>query len=359
MKMRAIKFLVILTALTAGLTTISSVSAQSKPRFRVAWSIYTGWMPWDYANRSGVLKRWADKYGVDIELVRMKYVPSVTAFTNKAVDAVVVTNMEAFDLPAAAGVDTTVPIVGDYSNGNDAVQVRDGLGLNDLKGQKVYLAEGTVSQYLLNRCLETKSKLTERDVTIANADEDTIAPVFIKTPSQKAVVTWNPMVMQIAQQPGVRSVCTSADIPGEILDLMVVRTDVVQKNPNLAKALTGAWYEVMNLMTRRGDQRATAALNYMAKASGATLTEFQAQLQTTAMLYTPQSAVAFTESAELKTKMNFVRQFCFSHDLLGPGVKTVDSVGIQYPDRTVQGDAKNVKLRFDTTYMRLAAEGKL
>lgn len=355
--------LVIVFALFAGtfVLSFSTADAQNRPRFRVAWSIYAGWMPWDYAGSSGILKKWADKYNIKIDLTRMDYVPSVEAFVAKKVDAVTVTNMEALDMPAASGIDTTSIITGDYSNGNDAVQTREGIGFNNLRGQRVYLAELTVSHYLLNRCLELKTggKLTERDVMLVNTSDADIASAFIADKSQKVVVTWNPMVMQIAQQPGVRNICTSADIPGEILDLMVVRTDVLQANPNLGKALVGAWYEVVSLMSRRGDQRATQALNVMAKASAATLTEFQSQLQTTAMFYTPQSAVQYTESAEIKQKMDFVRQFCFRNSLLGQNAKSVNVVGIQYPDGTFQGDRNNVKLRFDSSYMRLAAEGKL
>ena len=34
---------------------------KSVPSFRVAWSHYTGWEPWGYADSSGILKKWADK----------------------------------------------------------------------------------------------------------------------------------------------------------------------------------------------------------------------------------------------------------------------------------------------------------
>lgn len=355
--------LAVALSLIAGIFVIgfSTADAQNRPRFHVAWSIYAGWMPWDYAQNSGILKKWADKYNITIDLTRMDYVPSVEAFVAKEVDAVTVTNMEALDMPAASGIDTTALIVGDYSNGNDAVQTRENINFNNLSGQRVYLAELTVSHYLLNRCFELKTggKLTERDITLVNTSDADIAPAFIADKSQKVVVTWNPMVMQIAQQPGVRNICTSADIPGEILDLMVVRTDVLRANPSLGKALTGAWYEVLGVMSRRGDQRATQALNYMAKASGATLAEFESQLRTTAMFYTPQSAVQYTESAEIKNKMDFVRQFCFRNGLLGQNARSVDVVGVQYPDGTVQGDRNNVKLRFDSSYMKLAANSQL
>jgi len=37
----------------------------------------------------------------------------------------------------------------------------------------------------------------------------------------------------------------------------------------------------------------------------------------------------------------------------------VDAVGIEFPGGTVLGSRSNVKMRFDPTYVKLAAEGKL
>ncbi len=74
--------------------------------------------------KSGILRKWADKYNVNIRVQRFDYAPSLDAFVAKNIDACAMTNMEALDMPAAAGVDTTSIITGDYSNGNDAVLVR-------------------------------------------------------------------------------------------------------------------------------------------------------------------------------------------------------------------------------------------
>jgi NitT/TauT family transport system substrate-binding protein len=37
----------------------------------------------------------------------------------------------------------------------------------------------------------------------------------------------------------------------------------------------------------------------------------------------------------------------------------VDDVAIRYPDGSVQGKADRVRLRFDVSYMQMAAQGKL
>ncbi len=352
-----LRFLVVALIVLLSVTALSHSNAWAKPKFTVAWSIYVGWQPWDYAYHSGIVQKWADKYDIEIDLVRMDYIPSVEAYVAEKVDACVMTNMEALDMPAASGISTSVIILGDFSNGNDAVLTRDGLDIKDLAGNKIYLVELSVSHYTLVRALEM-NKLSEPDVTIFNTSDSDIAAAFIANKKQKAVVTWNPLVMQILQEPGVTKVFDSSHIPGEILDLMVVRTKVLDKHPQLGKALTGAWYEVMKIMSQRGSA-ADDAMTVMAESAGCSLTEYKQQLRTTAMYYNPQDAVDYTSSAEVKDKMNYVRKFCFSHGLLGENAASEDEVGIKYPDGSIQGDEQNVQMIFNITFMQLAANGKL
>ncbi len=55
------------------LTFNQAVSAAEKTSFKVAWSIYVGWMPWDYAESSGILKKWADKHGLHVAIALEPY----------------------------------------------------------------------------------------------------------------------------------------------------------------------------------------------------------------------------------------------------------------------------------------------
>ena len=56
--------------------------------------------------------------------------------------------------------------------------------------------------------------------------------------------------------------------------------------------------------------------------------------------------------------MKNIAEFSFSHGLLGEGAANAQFVGIQTP-AGVYGDETNIKLRFDPTYMQMAAENKL
>src|SRR5437660_102384 len=126
-----------LLILVTSIAMASSSAFAQKPSFTVGWSVYVGWNPYHYMAKSGILKKWADKYGVNIKVQRFDYAPSLDAFVAKNIDACAMTNMEALDMPAASGVETTSIITGDFSNGNDALLVRNGLTLQTLAGKKV------------------------------------------------------------------------------------------------------------------------------------------------------------------------------------------------------------------------------
>ncbi|MCK5933880.1 MAG: putative urea ABC transporter substrate-binding protein [Fulvimarina manganoxydans] len=352
------KMLASALALTAAtiLATPSASFAQEKTDFSVCWSIYAGWMPWGYMQDSGILKKWADKYGLTIEAVQINdYVESINQYTAGQYDGCSMTNMDALSIPAGGGVDTTALIVGDYSNGNDGIVLK-GEGedtLEKIAGQSVNLVELSVSHYLLARALDTVG-LSERDITVVNTSDADLVAAY-QTPDVTAVVTWNPLLSTIKAMPESHEVFDSSQIPGEIIDLMVVNTDTLQANPDFGKALTGAWYETMELM-QSGDEEALSA---MAAASGTDLQGYKDQLATTQMFYKPAQAVDFTKADKLPETMTFVANFLFDHGILGTGAPSADFVGIAYPGDKTTGDTNNIKLRFDTTYMQMAADGSL
>ncbi|WP_024872262.1 putative urea ABC transporter substrate-binding protein [Tolumonas lignilytica] len=333
-----------------------SVPAFAKEKFKVAWTIYAGWMPWDYAAQSGIIKKWADKYGIDIDVVQVNdYVESINQYTAGGFDGCVMTNMDALTIPAAGGVDSTALIVGDYSNGNDGIVLKGKSSLKDIKGQPVNLVQLSVSHYLLARALETQG-MSEKDVKVVNTSDADIVSAYT-TKDVTAAVTWNPLLSEILKQPDSHLVFDSSKIPGEIIDLMVVKTDKLKAHPELGKALTGAWYEIMSEMSG-SDAKAKEARTAMAKASGTDLAGYDQQLKATNMFYQPANAVLFTTDPHLKLTMQMVAEFSMQHGLLGDNAPSAESIGVETPSG-IYGDKNNVKLRFDPSYMQMAADGKL
>ena len=344
-------------AIAVFLLALAPFSAFAKDDYKIAWSIYVGWMPWDYAAQSGIVEKWAKKYGITIEVVQFNdYIESINQYTVGAFDGCTMTNMDALTIPAAGGRDSTALIVGDFSNGNDGVVLKGaGKTLAQIKGQNVNLVELSVSHYLLARALAT-AKMSERDLTVVNTSDADIVAAFA-TDDVTAVVTWNPLLAEVRAMPDVSPVFDSSMIPGEIIDMLVVSTEALE-DPRFGKALVGAWYETMATMSAAG-AAGDAARTQMAEASGTDLAGYDAQLAATQMFYTPQPALEFVRSPALGTTMANVASFSFEHGLLGEGAPDAGFIGIELPSGQVLGAESNVKLRFDDTYMQMVADGAL
>lgn len=334
----------------------SNQAAKPRKVFNIGWSIYAGWMPWPYAQDAGIVKKWDKKYGIKINFVQVNdYVESINQYTAGKLDGVTVTNMDALTIPAASGKDTTALILGDYSNGNDGVLLKGADDLKAIKGRKVYLVELSVSHYLLARALSTVGLKLDDVKTVNTSDADIVGAWA--SPDVKAAVTWNPQLSVMKERPNTHEVFNSSQIPGEILDLMVVDTKTLKANPDLGKALVGIWYDTVHRMEEK-NAKGKAARAAMAKLAGASLQLFDSQLKTTYLYTDPKEAVAAMDSPKLITTMTRVRNFSFSQGLF-KGASSPGAVGISFPDGKILGDPKNVNLHFNDTYMKMAADGKL
>lgn len=325
-------------------------------KFKFAWSHYTGWEPWGYADAEGIIDKWAKKYNIEISVDLINdYIESINLYTAGEYDACTMTNMDALTIPAVGGVSSECLIIGDFSNGNDGIVVKNGSSVSDLKGRTVKLVELSVSHYMLARALELHN-LKESDLTVVNTSDADIGSIFVSDTDEKAaVVTWNPILMQVVKVPDATLIFDSSQLPGEIIDMTVVKSECDER---FKKALVGAWYETMEVLDPAHPQYENA-IKYMADNSGATPDEFKAQVETTAMFYAPNKAVEFTISGQLKDTMEYVRTFSFDHGLYGEGADSSDYVGIKFPDNSVMGDAGNVNLIFDESYMEMAQNNKL
>jgi NitT/TauT family transport system substrate-binding protein len=315
--------------------TPSKPSAPDKT-YKIAWSVWTGWMPFKLMQEKGLLAKRASEHGVKIELVEFKgYMDSVQAFAAKKVDGVTMTSMESLQ-PASNGVDSVAILVNDISNGGDGVLVRSNMKLEDLKGQTVLLEEFSVSHYLLVRALESV-KMAEKDVKIKNIPGDDAGKAFLTDQSVKAVTTWNPHLFQATEQGKGKVVFSSKDVPGEIIDFLVVSGVALQENPNLGKALVEAWYDAMDMI--KDSKTRSEAIEIMAKGAGATVEEFNKMLADTDLFTDRTKCQQFLGSDTLKDTMAKIKRFSFDHGLIkdagfdigfGPGAQ---------------------KLRFDAKYV--------
>ena len=337
-----------------------SAFAAPKTSFKVGYTIYVGFMPMGYLKDSGILKKWADKYGIEIEMMAVNdYVGSINQFIAGDLDAVGVAGMDALTMPAAGGVDTSIFLITDYSNGNDMLMSKSASSIAELKDKEVYLVEYSVSHYLLNRALVLNGMSGVGEVKTVNISDADIAAAYLANPDIQNAAAWKPMTADmISGSPDTKVLFDSAQIPGEIMDVFIGNTEVLKENPAFGKALTGAWYEALAAI-KAGGESAKAVNEYMASALGTDQAGLKTQIDTTFFFYTPAEAVTFLTDAKTGTIMDDIRKFSFDRGLFGQGATSVDAIGIELADGTVLGDPANVKLRVDASYAKLGAEDGL
>jgi NitT/TauT family transport system substrate-binding protein len=319
-------------------------------------SNYIGWTLWEYCKTSGICKKWADKYKIRINF-RMfpNYGKSIDAFLSNEYPAVTLTNMDTLLAPADGGIKTETIAIGDYSNGNDGCVSRVCKDFKCLQGKKVKMMAGTVSDFMFS-LKAAKEGIPFEKFIIENTDENAIVAAFNSDPNATAV-TWLPFLLDLKAFPGAHLIFDSSEFPEVILDNLVVRLDAPA---DFKKALTGAWFETVAVLKGKQGRKAKAEMiAIMGEACGDfTPPQVQKMLKTTFMYWTPAKAIAVMTGQKIQETMRMIAEFSVEQGI-AKDMKTPTDYGIQYPDGTVYGNKRDVRIIFTDEYMKMARDGKL
>lgn len=133
-----------------------------------------------------------------------------------------------FDMTRALdqGADLRIVMALDFSSGADGIIAREGIkDLQGLKGKKVAVERCTTTHFVLLRALE-RVGMREDDVLLENiATDDALRA--LDNGLVDAAALWDPFLSR-AQKPGRQILFTSAEIPGEVIDVLGVRADLLQ-----------------------------------------------------------------------------------------------------------------------------------
>jgi NitT/TauT family transport system substrate-binding protein len=324
--------------------------ATDTPTFRIAWTIYAGNMPLGYAEETGLLDKWGDRYGIDVSAVQLNdYIEAQIQYTAGEFDGVIAITLDALTIPAAGGVDSTAAIMLTASNGSDGMVMKgSGKRVEDLAGKRINLVQFSGSHYLLARALDQYG-MSERDVTVVNTSDADIIAAF-QSSDTEAVVTWKPQLSQVIEQnPDSTILFDSADIPDEITDILLIHTETLNEHPELGYALAGAWFEVVSML-EPGHPKRDEVIAHMASAVGTDQAGFLKQMETIDF-YTRKEAAALVTSDEFASTLGDISSFAWDKGLLGPTATSANFIGMEFEDGSVQGNKQNVQLRFPTNYM--------
>lgn len=238
-RLRAGKHLWAVACVTLCLSLAACVPA-TEPPLRIGTNVWIGSEPLYLARDLGRL---------DSKAVQLVEFPSASevlrAFRNQAIDGMVISLDELFGL-AADGLQPRIILVVDVSHGADVVVGRRGMRtMHDLKGKLVAVESSALGAFVLSRALAL-SGMQASDVNVVHLESNEQPSAYDKGQVDGAV-TFDPYRAQFLQA-GARTLFDSTQIPGEIVDLVAVRADVFDKQPQAVRALLTGWFAAVDYM---------------------------------------------------------------------------------------------------------------
>ena len=164
------------------------------------------------------------------------------ALRNGDIEVAALTMDEAL-LLAETEPDIQVVLVIDFSNGADVVMARPEIPtLQALKGHKIGVESSALGGYILTRVLE-KAELSLHDVQIVQLGASEHEQAF-KQGVVDAVVTFEPARSNLLKS-GAKVLFDTSKIPGEIVDVLVIRRELLKTHKATIEKLVQGWFRAL------------------------------------------------------------------------------------------------------------------
>jgi NitT/TauT family transport system substrate-binding protein len=139
----------------------------------------------------------------------------------------------------------------DESSGGDGIVADPSLNaVTDLKGKQVGVNVGSVSQFFLEYLLK-QNNMTDKDLTLVKMKQGDV-PAALAAKRIDAGVTWEQHLSKAAKDGG-KLIATSKDTPGLIVDILLLRDEVMKSNPQAAQGLVNAWFKAIDYWKQNPD----------------------------------------------------------------------------------------------------------
>jgi NitT/TauT family transport system substrate-binding protein len=226
----------IMTAILA--IALTSCPSQPPQPLRIGSNLWTGYETLYLARNLGYY---------DKQPIRLVDYPSgteeVRAYRNGEIEGAGLSIDQALALAATQG-DIKIIAIMDVSNGGDAILGKPNIAnIKALKGKRVGVESTALGAFFLARALE-KNGLNPKDIQIVSLELTEHERAF-KEGKVDAVVTFGPPKAKLLAA-GAKLLFDSSQIPGEIVDTLVVRTDAIAKSPDSIQALVNGRFRALD-----------------------------------------------------------------------------------------------------------------
>lgn len=206
---------------------------------RVGTTLWPGYEPLYLAKEINAYK----------EDIRMIEYPSTSevlrAFKNRTVEAAALT-LDEVVLLAESEVPVEIVLVLDISEGADVIMARPELkNIQGLIGARVAVESTAVGAYTLSRALEIHN-IDISQIILVNVENSSHKDAYTNNTAD-AVVTYEPVRTQLLNE-GAIEIFNSTEIPGEIVDVLVVHKDFIDSHADELSDISQGWFKALAQM---------------------------------------------------------------------------------------------------------------
>ena len=177
---------------------------------------------------------------------------TMEAYMSGGAQAIATTTIEVVNICGVAPDRCPVIVyVIDESRGADQVLARQGVrGLKDLIGQPIALDHSSLSRYVLSRAFETAGLPPPEPSQLRFLPAATWEAALRREEVQ-AAVTYPPRSEQLLRALPLKTLFTSRQLPYEILDVLAVEPELLDRHPDAILALLQGWQAVRQEESQR------------------------------------------------------------------------------------------------------------
>ncbi|MBI1854182.1 MAG: ABC transporter substrate-binding protein, partial [Planctomycetes bacterium] len=175
--------------------------------------------------------------GVNVRLVEYSSLGDTRrAFERGSVDGMLCTTVELLQARERSTRRPVAILMTDFSNGSDVILAREAVSsVADLRGKRVGVEVAALGPFLLSRALE-RAGLELADVSLVPMDQ-TDMPRAITEGRVDAVVAYPPASTETLRGGAIRTLFTSAEIPAEVVDVVVLDAAILERRALDAEAI--------------------------------------------------------------------------------------------------------------------------
>ncbi len=224
---------------------LSSCSQHTMPP-SIATGTWTGYEPLYLARKLNMLS------SQDARLVEYTSATQVMdALRDGAVEMGALSLDEALQLQKS-GINVRVVLIMDYSKGSDALLAKPAFdSLASLKGHRIGVEDSAEGAYLLIRAIELAG-MSVRDFDILHLDADEHESAYTSG-KVDAIVTLDPIRNKLLAT-GARKLFDSADIPGEMMDVLVVGPELSGNHIEHLRRVLSAWFGALDFIHQQPEK---------------------------------------------------------------------------------------------------------